>query len=423
MQQLFLRGGQNMNNKRVVITGIGMITPVGNSTEETFNNLLNGNSGITKVTLCDTSDIDVKIAGEVKFDPSKYLDNKQQKRMDRFTQLAIIAANEAVADSNLDIKQVSNETGVIIGCGIGGLTTLEEQYNVLVNKGPQRISPLLVPMYIADMAAGQISIQHGAKGPSLDTVSACASGTDAVGSAYEIIKRGDSTAMIAGGTEAAITRLGLSAFRASRTLSIKDNDNPEKASKPFDKNRDGFVLAEGASILILEEKEHAENRKAKIYAEIVSYSQTSDAFHITQPSENGEGAVRAMNKALLKAKIDHQEIDYINAHGTSTVLNDKNETAAIKKVFSEHAYEIPINSTKSMVGHTLGAAGAIEASVTALSVKNQKIHPTINLNNPDEDCDLDYVIEGKRELKINYAMSNSFGFGGHNGVLIFKQYK
>lgn len=423
MQQLFLKDGKIMTDKRVVITGIGMITPVGNSTEETFNNLLNGQSGIAKVTLCDTSDIEVKIAGEVKFDPTKYLDNKQQKRMDRFTQFAIIAANEAINDSSLNISKISNETGVIIGCGIGGLTTLEEQYDVLRNKGPQRVSPLLVPMYIADMAAGQISIQHGIKGPSFDTVSACASGTDAVGTAYEIIKRGDSLAMIAGGAEAAITRLGLSAFRASRTLSIKDNERPEEASKPFDKNRDGFVLAEGASTLILEEKEHAEKRNAKIYAEIVSYSQTSDAFHITQPSENGEGAVRAMQKALFKANINPEAINYINAHGTSTALNDKNETSAIKKVFSKHAYEIPINSTKSMIGHTLGAAGAIEAAVTALSVKNQKVHPTINLKNPDEECDLDYVIEGKRDIQIEYAMSNSFGFGGHNGVLIFKQYQ
>ena len=409
-------------NKRVVITGIGMITPLGTSTQETFQNLLIGKSGISKVRSCDTSDIDVKIAGEINFNISNFLDNREQKRMDRFTQLAIIASDEAVKESMLQIEKIADNVGVIIGSGIGGIRTLEQQYDTLINKGPNRISPLLIPMYIADMAAGQVSIKTGAKGPSYDTVSACASGTDAIGTAYEIIKRGDALAMIAGGTESAICRLGLSAFRASRTLSIKNNDNPELASRPFDKGRDGFVLAEGATSLILEDMEHALKRGANIYAEIVSYHQTSDAFHITRPAEDGDGAIKAMEGALKKGKIKAEQINYINAHGTSTVLNDKTETLAIKKVFGKNAYNIPINSTKSMIGHTLGAAGAIEAAVTALSIKNNSIHPTINLTKQDPECDLDYVPEGKRKLNIQYAMTNSFGFGGHNSVLIMKNY-
>ena len=410
------------NERRVVVTGIGMMTPLGNSAVNTFEKLLEGESGVTKVTLCDTSDIDVKIAGEVKFKSTDYLDIKEQKRMDRFTQLSLIASEQAIEDAQLQINDIADDTGVIIGCGIGGLTTLEEQFDVLRDKGPQRISPFLVPMYISDMAAGQVSIKIGAKGPSYDTVSACASGADAVGSAYEIIKRGDATAMIAGGTESTITRLGLSAFRASRTLSTKHNDHPELASRPFDKNRDGFVLAEGAATLILEEESHARNRQASIFAEIVAYKQTSDAFHITQPSSIGEGAIKAMNGALKKAQIDAKDINYINAHGTSTNLNDKTETKAIKSVFQNQAYKIPISSTKSMIGHTLGAAGAIEAAVTAMSIKQQTIHPTINLSERDPECDLDYVTDGKRKLQIQYAMSNSFGFGGHNAVLILKKY-
>ncbi|MSQ28867.1 MAG: beta-ketoacyl-[acyl-carrier-protein] synthase II [Dehalococcoidia bacterium] len=409
--------------RRVVVTGVGLVTAVGNTREESWRALLAGENGIVPVTLCDVTGVESRIAGEVKgFEPLKFIDRKEARRMDRFVHLAIGAAAEAIAQSNLDIAANKFEVGVMIGAGIGGLATLEEQFHTLFEKGPDRISPFLVPMFISDMAAGQVSIRFGAQGPNYNTVSACASGADAVGSALEVIRRGDALAMIAGGAEAPITRMGLASFAASRALSTKRNDDPEHASRPYDLERDGFVLGEGAGVLVIEELEFARARGATILAELVSYGQSADAFHVTQPSENGEGAARAMQVALRKAGIAASEINYINPHGTSTPLNDKFETMSVKTVFGEAARGIPMSSTKSMVGHTLGACGGIEAGVVVLSLRDQRIHPTRNLLIPDPDCDLDYVPEGARDLEIEYAMSNSLGFGGHNSSLIFRRW-
>lgn len=409
--------------RRVVVTGIGMVTAVGIGRETTWQALLAAKNGIRPITLCDASDLESKIAGEVPdFDPLNYVDRKEARRMDRFVHLAIAASGEAIAHSGLDIKADPEQVGVMIGSGIGGIATLEDQFHVLFEKGPSRISPFLVPMFIPDMAAGQVSIVFGARGPNYNTVSACASGADALGAALETIKRGDALAMLAGGAEATVTRMGIASFAASRALSTKRNHDPEHASRPFDLERDGFVLGEGAATLVLEELEHAQARGANIIAEFVSYGQSADAFHVTQPSENGEGAARAMRMALHKAGIAASDIDYINPHGTSTPMNDKFETMSIKAVFGEAAGAIPISSTKSMVGHTLGACGGIEGAVTALSIRDQRIHQTRNLLIPDPDCDLDYVPEGPRDLEIEWAMSNSLGFGGHNSSLIFKRY-
>ena len=409
--------------RRVVVTGVGLITAVGVGREETWSALLAGENGIGPVTLCDASDLGSRVAGEVTdFDPLNYIDRKAARRMDRFVHLAIAAAGEALEQSGLDVAANADRVGSMIGSGIGGLGTLEDQFRVLFERGPSRISPFLVPAFIADMAAGQVSIQFGARGPNYNPVSACASGADAVGTALEVIRRGDATAMFAGGSESTITRMGLAAFHASRALSTKHNDEPERASRPFDVDRDGFVLAEGAGVLILEELEFAEARGAGILAELVSYGQSADAFHVTQPSENGEGAARAMQVAIGKAGIAASDINYVNPHGTSTLLNDKFETMSVKAVFGEAALGIPLSATKSMVGHTLGAAGGIEAAVTVLSIRDQRIHMTRNLEEPDPDCDLDYVPEGARDLEINWAMSNSLGFGGHNSSLIFRRY-
>ncbi len=409
--------------RRVVVTGAGMVTPVGVGREQSWRALLAGENGITSVTLCDAHDIASRVAGEVKgFDPLQYVDRKEARRMDRFTHLAIAASAEALAHSGLDVSLAPDQVGAMIGVGIGGLAWLEEGYHALFEKGPDRISPFLVPAYIPDMAAGQVSIRFGLRGPNYNTVSACASGADAVGSAFEVIRRGDAVAMFAGGAEAPITRMGLAAFHAARAVSTDRNDDPEHASRPFDLERDGFVLAEGAATLILEDLEFALARGARPIAEMVAYGQSADAFHITQPSENGEGAARAMNVALAKAGIAASDISYINAHGTSTPLNDKFETLSIKRVFGESAGAIPISSTKSMTGHTLGAAGGIEAAVAVLSLRDQRIHPTRNVLIPDPDCDLDYVPEGARDLTLNYVMSNSLGFGGHNSSLIFKRW-
>ncbi|MEE8338378.1 MAG: beta-ketoacyl-ACP synthase II [Dehalococcoidia bacterium] len=411
------------SERRVVITGIGMVTPVGIGRDRTWAALLDGENGIGPVTLCDTTDLASRVAGEVTdFDPLDFIDRKQARRIDRFTQLALAASGEAIEHAGIDIAARADEIGVMIGCGIGGIQTLEEQFKVLFDRGPSRVSPFLVPAFISDMAAGQVSIRYGARGPSYNTVSACASGADAIGTAFEVIKRGDAVAMITGGAEAGVSRMGLASFHASRALSTSFNDEPDRATRPFDAERDGFVLAEGAATLIMEDLEYAQQRGAEVIAELVAYGQSSDAFHVTQPSENGEGAARAMEIALRHAGIETSEINYINAHGTSTQLNDKFETMSMKRVFGEAIFEMPISSTKSMVGHTLGACGAIEGAVVVLSLRDQRIHMTRNLDNPDPDCDLDYVPEGARDVEMTYVMSNSLGFGGHNSSLIFRRF-
>ena len=409
--------------RRVVVTGIGMMTPVGLGRDRSWSALLAGENGIGTVTLCDATDLESRVAGEVTgFEPLDYLDRKEARRMDRFAHLAVAASGEALEHAGLDVGADADEIGVMIGCGIGGIQTLEEQFHVLFERGPSRISPFLVPAFIADMASGQVSMRFGARGPNYNTMSACASGADAVGTAFEAIRRGDALAMISGGTDAGVTRMGLAAFHASRALSTRYNETPERASRPFDAERDGFVLAEGAGTLVLEELDFARERGASILAEMVAYGQSADAFHVTQPSENGEGAARAMEVALRKAGVSASDIDYINLHGTSTPLNDKFETMSVKRVFGESALAIPMSSTKSMVGHTLGACGAIEAAVTVLSIRDRRIHMTRNIEVPDPECDLDYVPEGTRDLDIDYAMSNSLGFGGHNSSLIFRRY-
>ncbi len=408
--------------RRVVVTGIGILSAVGTGRDETWTNLLAGINGIDHVTRVETSDLPSRVAGEVpEFDLSTYIDRKGQRRMDRFTHLAVCAAGEALDQAKLDLASEGDHIGCMIGSGIGGIGTLEEEFDVFFHKGPNRVSPLLVPMFIPDMAAGQTSIRFGLRGPNYNTVSACASGADAIGTAFEVIRRGDAIAMVAGGSEACVTRMSIAAFANSQALST--NNDPNTASRPFDANRDGFVIGEGAGILVLEEREHAEARGAQIFAEVLAYGQSADAFHVTAPSENGEGAARAMNIAIAKAGINASDINYVNAHGTSTPLNDKFETMSIKTVFGEGAYAVPVSSTKSMIGHTLGAAGGIESAVTVLSIVNQKIHGTIHLETPDPACDLDYVADGPRDLSIKYAMSNSLGFGGHNSSLLFSRYE
>jgi len=407
--------------RRVVVTGIGILSAAGAGRDVTWQNLIAGKNGIDHTTLVEVGDLPSRVAGEVPdFDVSTYVDRKGARRMDRFTQLAVNAAGEALDQSGLDTVAEGDQIGCMIGSGIGGIGTLEAEFDVFFHKGPNRVSPLLVPMFIPDMAAGQTSIRFGLRGPNYNTVSACASGADAIGTAFEVIRRGDAVAMVAGGAEACVTRMAIAAFANSQALST--NNDPATASRPFDADRDGFVIGEGAGILILEEREHAEARGAQIYAEVISYGQSADAFHVTAPSENGEGAARAMNLAITKAGIAASDIDYLNAHGTSTPLNDKFETMSIKTVFGEGAYAVPISSTKSMIGHTLGAAGGIESAVTILSIVNKQIHGTIHLETPDPNCDLDYVPDGPRDLSIKYAMSNSLGFGGHNSSLLFARY-
>ncbi|MSQ31159.1 MAG: beta-ketoacyl-[acyl-carrier-protein] synthase II [Dehalococcoidia bacterium] len=411
-----------MTLKRVVITGVGLLTAVGVGREATWQALLAGTNGIRPITLIDASDLASQVAGEVPdFDVSTYLDRKEARRMDRFTHLAVLAAGEALEHSGIDIAADADEIGCMIGAGIGGMATLEEEMKVLFEKGPSRVSPFLVPMFIPDMAAGQVSIRFGLRGPNYNTVSACASGADALGTAFEVIRRGDAIAMVAGGAEASVTRMSVAAFAASRALSR--NNDPETASRPFDVDRDGFVLGEGAGILVLEELEHALKRGAPILAEFVAYGQSADAHHVTQPSEGGEGAARAMNIALRKGGLVAGDIDYLNAHGTSTEMNDRFETMSIKTVFGEGAHDVPVSSSKSMFGHTLGAAGGVEAGVSVLSLRDQRIHGTIHLVTPDPACDLDYVAEGARALPLRYVMSNSLGFGGHNTSLIFGTYE
>ena len=410
--------------KRVVITGLGCVTPVGTGKDDFWVNIKSGVSGIDKITRFDYTNYQTQIAGEVKdITPEDYISKKELKKMDRFTQFAMVASKLAVADSELDLNNIDgNRMGTVIGTGIGGVETIEAQHKNLLEKGNRRVSPFFIPMMIGNMAAGQVAIEFGAKGPSTNICTACASGTNSVGDAFKIIQRGDADIMIAGGTEAAVAEFAVAGFCNMKAMST-NNDNPQKASRPFDKDRDGFVMGEGCGILILEELESAIKRNAKIYAEIVGYGMTSDAYHITTPAENGEGAARAMQMAINDAGIEPEKIDYINAHGTSTYYNDLYETMAIKSVFGENAKNVSISSTKSMTGHLLGASGAIEAIVCALAIKDSFVPPTINLENPGEGMDLDYTPNKGKERTINYALSNSLGFGGHNATIVLKKYE
>ena len=410
-------------NNRVVVTGIGILCPAGLNASTTWENLVAGKSGIDYITLFDAEQHETKFAGELKgFEPTDYINRKDARHMDRFAQMAVAASLQAVEQSGIKIDPGNQDNiGVIIGSGIGGLMTLYEQIRVLSERGPDRVSPFLAPMMAPDMASAQISILLGAKGPNFCTSSSCSSSADAVGVAYETIRRGDAQAMLAGGSEAVINPIGVAAFTANRALSTWNN-KPQQASRPFDAERHGFVLGEGAAVLVLEDLSFAQSRRAKILAEIMGYGASGDAYHVTAPSEDGEGAARAMKMALNKAGLKATEIDYINAHGTSTPLNDKMETIAIKTVFGDYAYRIPISSTKSMIGHLLGAAGAVEAAITVMVIQHGLIPPTINLTHPDPECDLDYVPNVARQAKVTMALSSSFGFGGHNSVLVFRQY-
>lgn len=410
--------------KRVVVTGLGAITPIGNTLTEYWEGLVSGRNGIGPITLFDASRHDCRMAGEVKgFNPHDYMDRKEAKRMDRFAQFGVAASKQALADAEFVINDLNAEqVGVLIGTGIGGLKVMEEQQEVYLTRGPDRCSPFMVPMMIANMAAGLTAIHLGAKGPNNCTVTACAAGSNAIGDAFRLVQRGYAQAMICGGTEAAITPLSVAGFAAARALSTR-NDDPEHACRPFDQDRDGFVMGEGAGILLLEELEHALSRGAKIYAEIVGYAMTCDAYHITSPVPGGEGAARAIQLAMKDAGITPEQVSYINAHGTSTPANDSTETAAIKTALGDHAYKITVSSTKSMTGHLLGGSGGIEAVATVMAVANDRVPPTINLQNPDSACDLDYVAHTSRSQSVEVALSNSFGFGGHNVTLAFKKYR
>lgn len=408
--------------RRVVVTGVGLVSSLGIGTEVNWKALCAGDSGIASITRFDTADHSVRIAGEVKgFDPLQFVEKKDVKKMDIFIQYAIAAADFAVEDAKLEIEpEMASRVGVFIASGIGGFSTIEREHKALLKGGPRRLSPFFIPSSIINLAAGQVSIRFGAKGPNSATCTACSASAHAIGDAFEIVKRGDADVMIAGGSEAAITPLGVGGFAAMRALSTR-NDEPTRASRPFDRDRDGFIIGEGAGVIVLEEYERARARGASIHAELIGYGMSGDAFHVTAPSETGDGAVRAMQAALASAACDPSKVNYVNAHGTSTPYNDKLETLAIKRVFGEHAHEMAVSSTKSMTGHLLGAAGGLEAGITALTVKRQMIPPTINLENPDPDCDLDYVAGSTRNQSIDYALSNSFGFGGTNAVLLFKR--
>ncbi len=414
----------NLKNKtRVVITGIGTVNSIGLNAREFWNNLLAGKSGISVIEGFDVEKINSKIAGQIKnFDPQNYINVKEAKRMDRFAQLAVAAALMALEDSKLKINELNcNDIGVFIGSGVGGLSTIEVQNQRLLEKGADRVSPFLVPMMICNMAAAQVSIISGAKGPVSTTTTACAAGTNAIGDAFEIIKRGAANVMIAGGTEAAITPLGMAGFSSMHAMSTR-NDDPQKASRPFERDRDGFVMGEGSGILILEELNHAVKRGADIYAEIIGYGLSGEAFHITALEESGVNVVRCMENCLSEAEVEKEEVDYINAHGTSTPLNDLVETNAIKKCFGSHAYKLNISSTKSMHGHCLGAAGGVESVATVLAIKNGRIPPTINYFNADKNCDLNYTPNVSVNKKIRVALKNSMGFGGHNVTLAYKRF-
>ena len=410
-----------MELKRVVVTGVGALTPIGLNSDEFWRNCRAGKSGIAAITHFDPSDFAVKIAGEVKgFNVEDYIDKVEARKMDRFVHLAVAASDMAIMDAALDTeKEDRRRIGVLIGSGVGGISTLEAQHTNLMTKGPSRVSPFFVPMMIADMSPGIVSMRHGLKGPNFATVSACASGAHAIGEAFRMLQLGSADVMVAGGAEAAVTPMTVAGFASMKALSRR-NDSPARASRPFDRDRDGFVLGEGAGILVMETLEHAEARGARLYAEMAGYGLSADAYHMTAPDPEGEGAARSMALALQDAGLDATEISYINAHGTSTPYNDKIETIALKTVFKEHAYKIPISSTKSMIGHLLGAAGAVELVVCVLSVRDGVLHPTINLENPDPECDLDYVPNQARKAAVHAALSNSFGFGGHNASIVVK---
>ncbi|HWR88649.1 MAG TPA: beta-ketoacyl-ACP synthase II [Dissulfurispiraceae bacterium] len=412
------------DKRRVVVTGLGIIAPIGIGTEAAWQAALAGKSGICPITQFDASSIPVRIAGEVKgFNPEDYIEPKEIKKMDRFIHFAIAASMMALKDSGFKVTDENAErVGVIIGSGIGGLPAIEHYHKALLEKGYRRISPFFIPMLIVNLAAGNVSIRLGAKGPNTAVSTACATGSHAIGDAYKIIQRGDADVMVAGGAEAVVTALGIAGFAVMKALSTR-NDEPEKASRPFDADRDGFVVGEGAGVVILETLESALARNSRIYAEIVGYGMSSDAYHITTPAPNGEGAARCMKAALKDAGAAPEVVGYINAHGTSTKYGDELETAAIKSVFGKHAYNLCVSSTKSMIGHLLGAAGGVEAVFTILSIYHGMVHPTINLDTPDPECDLDYVPHKARAVDIEYALSNSFGFGGTNACLLFRKYR
>lgn len=413
-----------MNKRRVVITGLGVVTPIGNNVKDYWENLLAGKSGIDYITKFDASEFSVRFAGEVKnFNPEDYLEKKELRKIEDFVVYGVAATQEAIKDAGLDDGNKFDPTraGVMVGSGIGGLRSMEEQHKVLLSRGPRRINPFLITRMIVNMAAGYIAIRFGLKGPNTAVSTACATGTHAIGDAFKVIQRGDADVMIAGGAESAITPLGIGGFASMKALSER-NDAPQKASRPFDAQRDGFVMSEGAGILVLEALEHALKRDARIYAEIVGYGMTDDAYHITAPDPEGDGGARAMKLAIEDAGLNPEDFDLVNAHGTSTPLNDKLETKGIKKVFGEHAYKLCITANKSMIGHLLGAAGAVEAVATVLSIANDKVPPTINYEFPDPECDLDYVPNVAREKEIRAAISNSLGFGGHNCTIALKKF-
>jgi 3-oxoacyl-[acyl-carrier-protein] synthase II len=413
-----------LENRRIAITGLGIISPLGIGIEKNWEAVSHGKSGIAPITRFDTTDFASRIAGEVKdFNPEDFIDKKELKKMDTFLHYSLAAGKMAIEDSGLVIDDENAErVGVLVGSGLGGLMTIEKYHSILLEKGPKKISPFFIPMLIVNLAPGHISMHFGCKGPNSSIVTACATGNHSIGEAFRIIQRGDADAMIAGGVEATITPLAVGGFCAMKALSTK-NDEPEKASRPFEKDRDGFVMAEGAGILVLEEMEKAKKRGAKIYAEIIGFGCNADAYHITAPSPNGEGAARCMNLALKDAGLSPEDIDYINAHGTSTQMNDISETQGMKTVFKEHAKKVAISSTKSMTGHLLGAAGGVESVFSILAIQNGVIPPTINYETPDPECDLDYVPNQARQQNTKTAMSNSFGFGGTNATLIFKEFE
>jgi 3-oxoacyl-[acyl-carrier-protein] synthase II len=416
--------GDRVLKRKVVVTGVGMVAPTGNTAETAWRNVCEGRSGVGKITRFDATELQTQIAGEVKgFNPEDYVDKKDVKKMDLFIHYGIAAAEMAVRDAGLEIREDNgNRVGVIVGTGLGGLPTIEKYHKILLERGPGRITPFFIPMLIANLASGQISIRFGAKGPNSCVVTACATGAHCIGDAMRAIQYGDADVMIAGGTEANLTPLCVAGFNVMKAISVR-NDEPERASRPFDRDRDGFVVAEGAGIVILEELEYAKKRgAAKIYAEIIGYGYNGDAYHITAPAPQGDGAARCMEMALADGRIAPDEVDYINAHGTSTYLNDITETQAIKRVFKDHARNLPISSTKSMTGHLLGGAGSVEAIFSMLSIRDGIIPPTINLENPDPECDLDYVPQRAREADVRIVLSNAFGFGGPNAVLVFRHF-
>ena len=412
-----------MNKRRVVITGLGALAPNGNSVSDYWDSLISGRSGINHITSFDTENLNVKIAGELSnFNPEDHFDRKEIRKLDPFTIYHLVSSKEAISNSGLNVDKLDlNRVGVMIGSGVGGIQTLEDQHGTYSSRGQRRVSPFFVPRMIANIAAGNLAIKYGFKGPNQTIISACASGTDAIGLASRVIQYGDADVMITGGTEASITGLTISGFANIKALSTQ-NENPKTASKPFDAMRDGFVLGEGSASIVLEELSHAKKRNANILAELVGYGSTDDAFHITQPSAGGEGAIRAMKNAISDANLSIENIDYINAHGTSTPFNDKTESAAISSLFGSHAKKLKVSSTKSMIGHALGASGALEAVACILALQNNILPPTINYKNPDPECELDYVPNNSQEFETNLAMSNSFGFGGHNGVILMKKW-